>query len=491
MADDRRFSSFATRSERRTVTRFLILGTLGWPLLACSSSDAGAKKQKTTVKTGSDGGLDAGTPCQEDPALAARRATCEFATGAAAPDTVGSCTGDAIPIQHVVILMQENRSFDQYFGHLKGHGQDDVDVAPEATNDPAPPNGGAAIPWHHESAYCVEDTDHGWPASHTQWNNGKNDGFARSNVTAKDPTGSRAMGYYDQTDIPFYYDLVSQFATSDRYFCSVLGPTYPNRLFLYAGTSFGAVTTDAAGIAPKGAPMVLRELEDKGVSWKVYKTNIASALLFLDFATDTALADHFVPADDFATDAAAGTLPSVSILDSGFNMNPWDETDEHPPADLQLGQHWVYDKVKALTESPSWASSALFITYDEHGGLYDHVSPPAACVPDGTPPKQDANIAGFDRLGFRVPIIVVSPYAKRHFVSHEVHSHTSILRFLQTKFDLPALTKRDANSDAMLDFFDFSKKPNLDVPTFTEPAVDQTQLDTCRTAFTPPPDAGP
>jgi phospholipase C len=125
----------------------------------------------------------------------------------------------------------------------------------------------------------------------------------------------------------------------------------------------------------------------------------------------------------------------------------------------------------------------MFITYDEHGGLYDHVSPPAACAPDDTAPALNPELGGFDRLGFRVPLIVLSPFARRHFVSHEVHSHTSILRFIEAKFGLPALTKRDANSDALLDLFDFASPPRLDVPTFGEPSTDQAQLDTCKTAF--------
>jgi phospholipase C len=470
----------------RSITRLLMGVALSGPLAACSSSDDSQKK-KEPVHT--DAGSDAGARCAPDPSLAKRRDACEFATGAMAADTIGSCTGDAIPIQHVVILMQENRSFDQYFGHLPGNGQDDVDVAPAGTQNPAG-GGGAAIPWHHESAYCLTDTDHGWSASHTQWNGGKNDGFATTNANAGDPTGARAMGYYDQTDIPFYYDLAKTFAISDTYFCSLLGPTYPNRLFFYGGTSYGAVTTDAKGLAPAAVPFLLRELDDKGVSWKGYKTNLPSEVLFTDYYA--AHISQIVSADEFATDAAAGTLPSVSILDANYSDRAWLETDEHPPADMQLGEHWVYDQVTALMKSPLWPSSALFITYDEHGGLYDHVSPPAACAPDDIPPKQEANIAGFDRLGFRVPLIVVSPYAKRHFVSHAVHSHTSILRFLQAKFDLPALTKRDANSDAMLDLFDFVSPPKTDVPTFTEPVVDQAQIDLCKKNFplAPPPDAG-
>jgi phospholipase C len=289
------------------------------------------------------------------------------------------------------------------------------------------------------------------------------------------------MGYYDQEDIPFYYELASTFAMSDRYFSALLGSTYPNRYFLAAGTSFGIVSTKITNLAPPGVPNVYRALNAKGVSWKTYATTLASIFLFPDFAATQS--DHVFPADQFAIDAASGTLPQVSFVEAGFAQAPSVETDEHPPADMQLGQHWVWQQVTALTRSPLWPSSALFITYDEHGGLYDHVPPPAACAPDDTPPALNPELGGFDQLGFRVPLIVVSPWARRHYVSHAVHSHTSILRFLEAKFDLPALTKRDANSDALLDLFDFESSPRIDVPEFAEPSIDATRLDACRTAF--------
>jgi phospholipase C len=434
---------------------------------ACSSDDDAGGSEKPG--------------CRPDPELVARREACEFKTGSMPAQTIGSCPGNQIPIEHVVLIMQENRSFDHYFGHLKGNGQDDIDVASADVTNPSAVTGDPAVKWHHENAYCVEDTDHGWQASHGQWNNGKNDGFAQTNADSTDPSGGRALGYYDQTDIPFYYELASKFAISDRYFCSLLGPTYPNRMYFYAGTSFGVVTTSIATLAPPKSPVIFRQLAAKGITWKVYKTTLPSAAIFIDLLTD--FQDNFLPAAQFATDAAAGTLPQVSFVDSGFNQAAAVETDEHEPGNIQLGQHWVYDQVTALLQSPLWPKSALFITYDEHGGLYDHVSPPSACVPDETAPKLNPELGAFDRLGFRVPLIVVSPYARRSFVSHEVHSHTSILRFLQTKFELEALTNRDANSDAMLDLFDFDSPPVLDVPALSEPPVDATQLTACETAF--------
>ena len=418
--------------------------------------------------------------CTPNPALASHRDACEFGAGALATETIGDCPGASIPIEHIIVLMQENRSFDQYYGHLPGHGQDDVDVAPIDTSNPDP-DGGVALPWHHETAYCVQDTDHGWSASHEQWNDGAMDGFARSNVTAEDPNGHRAMGFYEEADLPFYYKLISTFATSDRYFCSLLGPTFPNRMYLVAATSFGIVTTDVNVLAPAGVPQLYSALDAAGVTWKAYSASLSSAFLFPDYAVGHAA--HLVGVDQFATDAAAGTLPQVAFIEASFEGKADSETDEHPPADIQLGQEFVSRHVQTLIHSPQWSSSALFITYDEHGGLYDHVPPPAACAPDDTAPRLNPELGGFDRLGFRVPVIVVSPYARRNFVSHEVHSHTSILRFIETKFGLPALTARDANSDAMLDLFDFASPPQLDVPELPTPVVDDAALQACRLAF--------
>jgi phospholipase C len=199
--------------------------------------------------------------------------------------------------------------------------------------------------------------------------------------------------------------------------------------------------------------------------------------------TDPILSANTKTIADFESDAAAGNLPQVSFVDASYSDKSYIETDEHPPADIQLGQHFVWQQLKTLTSSPLWPKSALFITYDEHGGLYDHVPPPKACAPDDIAPLQNPELGGFDRLGFRVPLIVVSPWVKRHYVSHKVHSHTSVLRFIEAKFDLAAITKRDANSDALLDLFDFGSPPNTDVPSFDEPDVDQSQIDDCKTAF--------
>ncbi|HEX4476357.1 MAG TPA: alkaline phosphatase family protein [Polyangiaceae bacterium] len=466
---------------------------LGFLLFGCTTDDVIPKAGPPGSKA--DSGTDGGVCGEVTTALAAKRDACTFGPGAMPGDTIGACTGSAIPIEHVVILMQENRSFDSYFGHLPQYGQTDVEVPASGITNPAAsdagvlgldaaiPDAGAPIAWHHASAYCTEDTNHGWEGSHQEWNGGKNDGFAIANSTVKDPTGDRALGYYDQTDLPFYYQLASTFAISDQYFCSLLGPTYPNRLYLAAGTSFGVVTTSITTLAPPGVANVYKELDAKGVTWKEYKTDLPTLLLFPDYASTTAAQAKVVDITEFAKDAAAGTLPQVSFVDPGFAGTAMTESDEHPPADFQVGQHFVWEQITAAIKGPEWKSTALFLTYDEHGGFYDHVAPPAACKSDDIPPAQSPQIGGFDQLGFRVPITVVSPYARRHFVSHSVHSHTSVLRFIEAKFDLAAMTNRDANSDAMLDFFDFGSAPDLTAPDLAEPPIDATKLATCGTEF--------
>jgi phospholipase C len=182
---------------------------------------------------------------------------------------IGSPNTD-IPIDHVIVLMQENRSFDHYFGQLRSYDPTlDVEPAPPEASNPDPANPGApAIKRFHQTQLCkTTDLDHSWNGTHEQWNNGAMDGFTKTNVAPTDPTGSRAMGYYDETDLPFYYALYSTFAISDRYFSSIMGPTQPNRFYLYAGTSFGRI---ANGLPPSGSefsqPSLFNLLDQAGVT---------------------------------------------------------------------------------------------------------------------------------------------------------------------------------------------------------------------------------
>jgi phospholipase C len=287
------------------------------------------------------------------------------------------------------------------------------------------------------------------------------------------------MGYYDQTDLPFYYGLYSTFATNDRYFQSVLSQTFPNRLYLYAGTSFGVIRNDVAGSTHKS---VFDELDANFVDWKVYTAQypLSFPSILFKYVSDRA-AQHVFPISQYYADAAAGNLPSVSFVDPRFLDTPQVESDEHPPSNIQVGQQFVASVVNALMASPNWSSSAMFLTYDENGGFYDHVPPPSAPVPDNIPPNLHPGdtSAAFDRYGFRVPVVVISPYSKPHYVSHVVDDHTSILRFIEMRFGMPALTNRDANADPMGDMFDFSKPHFATPPTLPAAVVDQDKLAAC------------
>jgi phospholipase C len=182
-------------------------------------------------------------------------------------------------------------------------------------------------------------------------------------------------------------------------------------------------------------------------------------------------------------------LPQVSYVDPIFIASANTENDEHPPSNIQVGQQFSSNVVNALMQSPNWSSSALFLTYDENGGFYDHVPPPAAVTPDDIPPMlQPGDAPGaFDRLGFRVPVSVVSPYSKAHYVSHITYDHTSTLKFIETRFGLPPLTRRDAAAADMTDFFDFSHQSFATPPTLPPATINPAQFAACATA---PPNTG-
>jgi phospholipase C len=192
--------------------------------------------------------------------------------------------------------------------------------------------------------------------------------------------------------------------------------------------------------------------------------------------------ENFVDTSTFAADAAAGNLASVSIVEGSDELGGA-SPDEDPPADFEVGQQFMSQIIGAVMNGPQWKDSAVFLTYDENGGMYDHVVPPAACAPDDFPLNNKSTV-GFTQYGFRVPLLVISPYAKRGYVSHELTDGTSILKFVQSRFGLAAFTRRDANAAPAYDMFDFAH-PDFTVPTLPTPTVDQTALAGC-TAASPP-----
>ncbi len=302
----------------------------------------------------------------------------------------------------------------------------------------------------------------GRDATHNEINGGKMNGFTAENVHPRDPTGSRAMGRYDAGQLPFYYTLAYQFSVADHYFASVPGPTFPNRFYLLTGTSFGHISNT---IQIYNQRTIFQQLDEAQppVSWKIYLASAQVELLFKYVGDHSA--GHVFPLSQYFTDAANGDLPQVTFVESDPSGDVNHESDEHPPANEQVGQKFSHDVIKALADGPDWPSSAFFLTYDEHGGYYDHVKPPAAVPPDDIPPMGRPGQA-FNLYGVRVPTIVISPWAKPHHVSHTVYDHTSILKFIETRFGLPPLTRRDAAADPMLDMFDFSQMsiPHANLP---------------------------
>jgi len=393
---------------------------------------------------------------------------------------VAAATSDQhIPIQHVVVLMQENRSFDSYVGQLQFQGQPEAAGEPLGAGNPNP-IGGAPIAAYHKTNYCeVADLAHGWTAAHQEWNNGAMNGFTAANAVTADPTGSRTMGYYDQTDLPFYYGLYNQFAIGDHYFASLLGPTFPNRFYLLAGTSFGHISNDVPPATGYTQPTVFNLLDRAHVSWKIYYSQVPFADLFAYVRNHAP--GNVVPISQYYLDASSGNLPQVAFVDPIFASSNTTENDEHPPSNVQVGENFTRQVINSLMASPNWRSSALFLTYDEHGGFYDHMAPPAAVIPDSIPPMLQPGdyVAAFDRYGVRLPVVVVSPYAKPHSVSHVVNDHTSILRFIETRFGLPALTRRDAAANPMLEFFDFNHPAFMTPPALPPAPINQAQLAAC------------
>lgn len=430
-------------------------------LAGCGNDGGGAPDGSTTIDAAPDqviaqdassdaGDGEAAAP-NDDAPFATQRASCTFKQGALPKDTFGpSIANFQYPIDTVVIVSQENRSFDEYFSHLPQAGQPDVDVPP--SNVSLLDSDGGAHASFHQTDYCFADTSHDWDSMHADWNGGKNDGFVKVN----DPNGARTLGWFDQTDITFYYDMASSYGVADAYFSGLLGPTGPNRLYLYAATSYGHVK-NGPGV-PSSQPSIFQRLHAAKVPFKVYSAATGTNPTCPGpYAFETAMFCGDIPEGSVAisqymSDAAAGTLPAVSFIYPG--------SDEHPSADMQVGESKVQGVFEALAASPQWSHAAFILVYDEGGGAYDHAPPPSACLPDNQAPiiPGEASTPGkFDRYGFRVPFVVASPWSKPHHVSHTTYSHTSLLRFLELLNKLPACSDRDANAEPLLDFFDFSK----------------------------------
>ena len=470
--------------------------------------------------------------------------------------------GNLQHVNHIIIVMQENHSFDNYLGVLPYVSGSPYHPGPCAANDHScveglrcanragainctnsnlDEDGGLAISFH-ETNLCTKPLNHSWLGSHLEANftfpnlasqSSPNDGFVRQNDNAEEVDTEHTrdddtMGFYTSAELPFYYQVAQFFAIDDHYFSSVMGPSFPNRSYLMAATSFGHL--DSAETLPdlsksptdfyRPITGTIFDLFDRaGVSWADYSDDVPQGVSFRNFLTDPAHFRGFSTSgrsskqyNSFLQDARDGALPSVAFVDPNFGVVTR-ENDEHPPTDVRAGEAFVAEVIKAVRNGPDWKDSIIFVTYDEHGGFYDHIAPAKApqgpaLSPDGIQPGLCADLsnpptsemlgnglpcrvsmldaatlcpmftpasggypsfcANFNQLGFRVPFIAISPFSKSHYVSHTVGDHTSLLALIEKRFlnsngaaSRVHLTARDEHANTLEDMFDFNHSPSL------------------------------
>jgi phospholipase C len=446
-------------------------------------------------------------------------------------------------LNHIIFMAQENRGLDHYFGALRQYwrnnkfsdisfdglpqfnptsGAAPLYAAPPSNPgcDPAypPPNDckedneSPSVSSYHLITQCIENPSPSWNEGHVDWNltsplsaTPTLDGYVytgahdarHNNPPFYDTNGIRVMGYYDDTDLNYYYYMASQFSTSDRWFAPVMTRTSSNRDYLMAATSQGYVYpigTDSNDQNLLTAKPIFQALQNAGISWKIYvdpantpcATNpTAQCLLGYSYIQNFQWGhtipqnypNNLVPISQYFTDVQNGTLPQVAMIEpaSPAGLDEHGSDSDPYPINIQLGAQYVASLVDALMKSVSWKDSAFILTYDEAGGLYDHVAAQPAKSPDGIKPVDllagdiCTGVTGptcdFTYTGYRVPLIVISPYAKKHFVHHQVADFTAILKLIETRFGLPALTKRDAAQVNMTAFFNFNIPPWKTPPT--------------------------
>jgi phospholipase C len=366
---------------------------------------------------------------------------------AGAPDADQLST--TTPIKHFVTLMQENHTFDSYFGTYPG-----ADGVPPGTCMPSGTPGKCVKPWHIGGT-AIEDLGHNLETFRRQYDHGKMDGFITTFADARMQNPDLPMGYYDRRDIPFYWNVADNFVLFDHNFTSAHAGSVANHMYWVTGTPGGQTET-----IPKDgftAPTIFDRLMKAGISWKFYVENYDPTITFRSRGTsdrgsqviwcpllayaryvdDPALNRHIVPIDEYYRDLEHGTLPAVSyIVPSGSS--------EHPPGSIQAGEAYVSNLISGLMRSSAWSSSAFMWTYDDWGGFYDHVKPP----------KVDK--FGY---GFRAPALLVSAYARHGFIDHTPIDFTSQLRFIEDNWRLKPLASRDRDANSLSSAFDFKAPP--------------------------------
>ena len=326
-------------------------------------------------------------------------------------------------ISKIVVVFQENHTFDNYFGSYPGaNGTAGKSILLPATRGAAP-----SVAPTHSPTLAPADLNHSWASAHADYDSGKMDGFVYSEG------GNGTMAYFDRSDIPRYWALTDQYALCDQYFTSVMTESAPNHLYLVAGTAGGLEDDTVPATLP--FPPIFEELDQAAVPWKVYgNTSWYSSFAYVQ--KNPAAQARLAPGTAFASDLASGSLADVTWIIGAPGG------DEHPPANIQAGQNSVVDGiVNALGRSPYWGSVAIFVTWDCYGGFYDHVAPP------------QVDSMGY---GFRVPCLVISPFARPAYLDHATNDHTSILKFIEDRYGLAPLSSRDAAANNLAEAFDFT-----------------------------------
>jgi len=451
-------------------------------------------------------------------------------------------------VNHIILFVQENRSFDHYFGAMRSYWAQNgfpdqsfdglpqfnptAGIAPLQGPTPAIPGCDPSQPYpastvcipdtsntvasFHFASVCQEEQSPFWNESHIDWDLNDPEGNSAATLNGfvvsaandarqqspalMDTNGVRAMGYLDSSDLNYYYFMASNFATSDRFFSPVMDRSQINRMYLLAATSAG----HAHPLAPPETPLpnktIFEELQNAGITWKIYvdpdgttcgSTPTPACLLTYTYINEftygetivnsSTLAQNLVPISQFTTDLQNGTLPQVALIEpassAGLDEHPSD-FDTSSPTNVQAGAQYASGLINALMTSSSWSDSVLFLTYDEAGGFYDHVAPQPMPSPDGiapmdlvpgdicdTPSTTGGGTCDFNHTGYRLPLIVVSPFTRKNFVSHQVRDYTAMLSFIEERFNLPPLTQRDAAQPDMAEFLDFVNKPWATPPT--------------------------
>ena len=391
--------------------------------------------------------------------------------------SVPSSNGQLSTIKHIIFMAQENRSADNYFSQLgaykasKGLANDYDGASPTATLKDFDGN---TVQRFHYATVRTENTSPGWNETHFFAHKKSDGSWAMDNFMMQktdsqgstiDPRVHRTMGYYDQRDLPYYYELAAQFATSDRFFSSVLATTAPNRMYLFSATSQGHIRPDPLGHPQYDWPTIFRSLADAGINFRYYYQDNSSFIGEFTDWNDPRIQGKVRNISEYYSILASGNadtqLPPVVFIERGSKSG----LDEHPDQNVQKGAADVKQIIDALMKSNAWQDSVFILTFDEGGGLYDHVPPQPVPPPDNIPPNfksgdltqgADGKPYGFDFTGERLPIIVISPWVKKNYVSHTPMELTSILKLIEVRFGLPALTARDAAAPDMTEFFDFS-----------------------------------